>query len=236
MSAKKILWWLLLLFGEAVLITAFILFRGESPANVLILNIVVSSLIFDLFFLSYQIPWIDLQNKSQKQIGALGISWYVVWIYSTAAFVTMLVSNLLFDFSFSSQLIIHAVLLFFLLLGIWFSSRTADKVQEVHEQETQNRSRIAEMKAEMRNLKDKMSETDGLPEYFTKRIEALDESLRFISPNNNAEANEMECTFIATLNEIKFAISNFSMNEERIENNLKKAERIYRNRKNIYSN
>ncbi len=236
MSTKKILWWLLLLFGEAVLITAFILFRGETPTNILTLNIVVSSLIYGLFFLSYQIPWIDLQDKSQKQIGALGISWFVIWIYAIAAIAGMLVSSLVFDFSFSIQLIIHAVLLFFLLLGIWLSSHTADKVQEVYEQETQNRSRIIEMKNEMRSLKDKMNDTSGLPEYFTKRIDSLDENLRFISPTNNVEATEMECTFIATLNEIKFAISNFSINEERIESNLKKAERIYQNRKNIYSN
>ena len=236
MSTKKILWWLLLLFGEAVLISAFILFRGEIPTDILTLNIVVSSLIFGLFFLSYQIPWIDLQDKSQKQIGALGISWFAVWIYAIAAIATMLISNLAFEFSFSTQLIIHAVLLFFLLLAIWFSSHTADKVQEVHKKETQNRSRIIEMKAEMRNLKDKMNDTSGLPEYFTKRIYALDENLRFISPTDNTEASEMESALITALNEIKFAISDFSMNEKRIEGNLKKAERIYQNRKNIYSN
>jgi hypothetical protein len=236
MSTKKILWWLLLLLGEAVLIAAFILFRGETPTNIHTLNIVASSLIFGLFFMSFQIPWIDLQDKSQKQIGALGISWFAVWIYAIAAIAAMLVSNLVFDFSFSTQLIIHATLLFFLLLGIWLSSHTADKVQEIHKQETQNRSRIIEMKAEMRSLKDKMNEINELPEYFTKRINSLDENLRFISPINNVEATEMECTFITTLNEIKFAISDFAMNEERIENSLKKAERIYQNRKNIYSN
>jgi len=235
MSTKKILWWTLLLFGETVLITAFILFRGNTPDNILALNIVVSSVIYGLIFLSYQIPWIDLQDKSQKQIGALGIAWLFVWLYAIFAIAAMLVSSLVFDFSFSTQLIIHAVLLFFLLLGIWFSSHTADKVQEVYEQETHSRSHIVEMKNEMRNLKDKMNDTNGLPEYFTKRIDTLDESLRFISPTNNVEATEMECEFITTLNEIKFAISDFPMNKERIESNLKKAERIYQNRKNIYS-
>lgn len=236
MNAKKILWWLLLLFGEAILITSFILFRGDTVDNILSLNIIVSSLIYGLFFLSYQIPWIDLQDKSQKQIGALGISWYFVWLYAIFAIATMLLSNLVFDFSFSTQLIIHAALLFFLLLGIWLSRHTADKVQEVYKQETQNRSRIIEMKNEMRNLKDKMNDTSKLPEYFTKRIDVLEENLRFISPANFAEAIEMENAFIVTINEIKFAISDFSMNEEKIESNLKKLERIYQNRKNIYSN
>ena len=235
MGAKKILWWLLLLFGAAVLITAFILFRGDTPTDILVLNIVVSLIIYSLIFLRYQMPWIDLQDKSQKQVGALGVGWFTVWIYAAATIIVMLVSNFAFDFAFTTQLIIHAVLLFFLLLGISFTSHIADKTREVYQHETQNRSRIIEMKTEMQNLKNAMNNTDGLPEYFTKRIDSLNENLRFISPANNVEATEMESAFIATLNEIKFAISDFSMNEERIESNLKKAEQIYQNRKNVYS-
>lgn len=236
MNAKKILWWLLLLFGEAILITSFIFFRGNTPDDILALNIVVSTVIFGLIFLNYKISWINLEDKSQKQIGAIGIGWVAVGVYTTLAIATMIVSNLLLNFSFFTQLIIHAALLFFLLLGIWVTNHTADKTQKAHEQETKNRSRIDEMKNGVRSLKDKINSTDKLPEYFTKRIDVLEENLRFISPANIAEAIEMEDTFIATINEIKFAISDFSMNEEKIESNLKKLERIYQNRKNIYSN
>ena len=236
MNTKKLLWYLLLLFGEAIIVAGFILFRGNTPDDILTLNIVVSSIIYGLFFLNYRIPWIDLEDKSHKQVGALGISWFFTWIYAILAIAVMVAAKFLFDLPFSTQLIINAVLLFFVLLGIWFSSHAADKVSEVHKQETQNRSRITEMKIEMRSLKDKMNNTDGLPEYFTKRIDTLDENLRFISPANSEEATEMERTFIETLNEIKFALTDFSTNEEQIENNLKKLERIYQNRKNIYSN
>jgi len=236
MNTKKLLWYLLLLFGEAIIVAGFILFRGNTPDDILTLNIVVSSIIYGLFFLNYRIPWIDLEDKSHKQVGALGISWFFTWIYAILAIAVMVAAKFLFDLPFSPQLIIHAILLFFVLLGIWFSSHAADKVSEVHKQETQNRSRITEMKIEMRSLKDKMNNTDGLPEYFTKRIDTLDENLRFISPANSEEATEMERTFIETLNEIKFALTDFSTNEEQIENNLKKLERIYQNRKNIYSN
>ena len=236
MNTKKTLWWLLLLFGEAILITAFILFRGNTPDNILTLNIIVSSLIYGLIFLNYQIPWIDLKDKSQKQIGALGISWFFTWFYAILAVAAMLLSNLTFELLFSTQLIIHAVLLFFLFIGIWLSSRAADKVKDVYEQETSNRNGIIEMKTEMRCLKDKINESNGLPANFTQRIDELEENLRFISPSDNSEAYNLERSFIDALNEIKFAISDYSMNEERIENNLKKLERIYKNRKEIYSN
>jgi hypothetical protein len=235
MSAKKILLWLLLLFGEAIIIAAFLLFRGETPTNILVLNIVVSSLVYGLFFCNFRIPWIDLKDASQKQIGALGISWFATWFYVLLAVATMLVANLAYNLSFTTQLIIHCVLLFFLLMWMLLSRHSAGKVKDVYRQETQNRSGINEMKTAMRQLKDKMNDLSELPETFTQRIDTLEDNLRFILPSDNGEAYELERSFAETLNEIKFAVSDFSMNEERIESNLKKLERIYQNRKTILS-
>ena len=235
MSTKNILSWLLLLFGGAIMITAFILFRGETPANILVMNMVVGLFMYGLLSFNYGAPWIDLKDRSQKQIGALGINWFVAWFYTILAMTTMIVSNIALEFSFSLQLIIHCGLLFFLGLGVWFANHTADKVKEVYEIETQNRSGINEMKTAMRNLKDKMNDLNDLPEQFKQRINRLEENLRFISPSNNSEVYNLENSFVETLNDIKAAISDYAMNEERIESNLKKSERLYQNRKSIYS-
>jgi hypothetical protein len=235
MSAKKIISWLLLLFGEAIIIAAFLLFRGETPTDILVLNIVVSSLVYGLFFCNFRIPWIDLKDSSQKQIGALGISWFAAWFYALLAIATMLVANVAYEFTFTCQLIIHCVLLFFLLMWMLLSRYSADRVKDVYRQETQNRSGINEMKAAMRQLKDKMNDLSELPETFTQRIDTLEDNLRFISPSDNGEAYDLERSFVAALNEIRVAVSDFSTNEERIESNLKKLERIYQNRKNIFS-
>jgi hypothetical protein len=91
------------------------------------------------------------------------------------------------------------------------------------------------MKKAMVILKDKINDTANLPENFIQRINSLEENLRFISPSDSSEAHNLERSFVETLNEIKFAVSNYSMNEEQIRNNLNKLERIYQNRKNIYS-
>ena len=87
----------------------------------------------------------------------------------------------------------------------------------------------------MRGLKDKMIDSPNLPDYFIREINKLEDSLRFISPTENADAQGLEQQFISVINDIEFAISNFSMNEESIGRNLKKAVRIYQSRKNIYS-
>jgi multisubunit Na+/H+ antiporter MnhC subunit len=236
MDTKKIFGWLLLLFGETLIVTAFILFRGNLAANILVLNIVVSSLVYFMFFAGYRVPWLNLQDKSKKQIGSLGISWKITWLYFFFAIAVMIVCNITLDLSFSTQLIMHGVLLFFLLLGVWLSSHASDKVQAVYEQETFSRNRIVEIKMAVTNLKDKMNDLSNLPESFINRINSLEENLRFISPSANQEAYNLEQQFITTINDIAFAVSNFSMNEEKIESNLKKVERIYQNRKQIYSN
>jgi hypothetical protein len=235
MSTKNILSWLLLLFGEAIIIAAFILFRGNTPDNILVLNIVVSTLVYGLFFCNFRAPWIDLKDKSQKQIGAIGISWFAMWFYAIAAVVAMLVANLAYELSFELQLIIHCGLLFFLLLFVLFSRHSADKVAEVYNEQTANKNGILEMKRAMLALKAKISETADLPDNFVHKINSLDESLRFISPTENNEAHDLERSFVKTINAICFAIQDYSYNEEQIEDNIKKCERLYQNRKNIYS-
>ena len=236
MNTKKLLWWLLLLFGEVLIITAFILFRGNLNDNILVLNIIVASLVYLLFFWGYRAPWINLNDKSQKQIGSLGISWKVIWLYSFFAITAMVICNLILSFPLLVQLIIHGILLFFLLLGVYLSIKTSDKVGDVYLQEMANRSGINEMKVAVRKMKDKMNDIANLPEDFINRINTLEENLRFISPSDNEDAHDLEHSFSQTVGDITFSISNFSMNKEAIEGNLKKLERIYQNRKQIYSN
>jgi hypothetical protein len=232
---KNILSWLLLLFGEAIIIAAFILFGGRLTDEILVLNIVVSTVIYGVFFIDALVPWIGFGDKSQRKVGSLGVRWFVSWMYAAAAIATMLVCYH-FDCSAALQLIIHCALIFFLILGFMASLHSGDKVQEVYQQETLNRSGIVEMKKAMTNLRNKMNDTASLPEYFTARIHSLEEGLRFISPSNNAEAHELENAFSEIVNDISFAVSDFQMNEEAIESKLKKLEGIYQRRKSIYSN
>ncbi|MBP7152137.1 MAG: hypothetical protein KBA43_05680 [Paludibacteraceae bacterium] len=235
MDTKKILSFIALLGGEAIIIAAFILFRGSLATDILVLNVVVSSIIYGLFFLDIIVPWIDLNDKMGRKVGSLGVRWFFTWSYGITAIAVMLVGNLAYEWSFTLQIIIHCVLLFFLILGFVASLHSREKVQEVYQQETFNRNGINEMKMAMRGLKDKMIDSPNLPDYFIREINKLEDSLRFISPTENADAQGLEQQFISVINDIEFAISNFSMNEESIGRNLKKAVRIYQSRKNIYS-
>ncbi|MDR1526710.1 MAG: hypothetical protein LBS46_03440 [Dysgonamonadaceae bacterium] len=236
MNTKNILSWLLLLFGEAIIIAAFILFRGNTPDNILLLNLVVSSLVYGLFFCNFRTPWIDLQDKHQKRVGAIGISWFAMWLYAIAAIGVMLATNFAYELSFALQLLIHCGLLFFLFLFVLLSRYSSDKVAAVYLDQTANRHGISEMQKAMLALTDQISDTADLPDRFVQKVYSLEESLRFISPTENAEAHELENSFVRTIDSIRFALQDYSLNAEQIENNLKKCERLYHNRKSIYSN
>lgn len=235
MDIKKILSIIALLGGEAIIIVAFLLFRGSLPIDIFVLNIVVSSIVYGLFYLYILVPWIKLNDKAGRKVGSLGVRWFITWFYSVLAISIMLVGNITYGWSFSLQIIIHSVLFFLLILGIIASLHSSDKVQEVYQQETSNRNGINEMKDAMRGLNDEMNDLSNLPEYFISKINTLEDNLRFISPTENSEAYILEKQFISVIKDIEFAISNYSMNEDSIGSNLKKAERIYQNRRNIYS-
>jgi hypothetical protein len=236
MNTKKIISWLLLLFGEALIITAFILFRGDLADNILVLNIVISTIIYGLFFVDILVPWIDFKDKSQRRVGSIGVRWLVTWLYAIAAIAVMIIANIALEWTFAAQLIVHGVLLFLLFLGLLGALHASDKVTQVYNIETANRNGIVEMKKAIIGLKDNINEASGLPENFVKRVNALEENLRFLSPTENNEAHELEQSFVETVHSIGFALTNYSLNEQQIENNLKKCERIYQNRKQVYSN
>jgi hypothetical protein len=235
MNTKKILSWIALLLGEAIIIAAFLLFRGNMSDNILVLNIIVTNIIYGLFFIDILVPFVDFDDKSQKEIGSLGVRWFFTGLYVIAAIVVMILANVAYVWILSLQIIIHGVLFFMLLLGFIVAFHSSEKVEEVYGKETVNRSGINEMKIAMRNLKDKMNGSPDLPVYFITQINILEENIRFISPTNTQEGQELERMFAKTANEIAYAVSNFSMNEEAIKINIKKLEITIHNRKQVYS-
>ena len=235
MNTKNILSWLLLIFGEAIIIMIFILLKENFVFNVLILNILISTFLFGLTFFNFSIPWIDLKDSTQKQIGAIGISWYTVSFYNTPTIVFMIIANSTYHFSFFIQIIVHSILLFFLFMWLILSRHSAEKVSEVYYEHATNRKGILEIKKAMFTLKEKISETKNLPSSFVQNINLIDESLRYLSPTENIEASQIEESLIKNINAIVFALNDYNLNVEQIENYLKKCERLYQSRKNLYS-
>ena len=81
---------------------------------------------------------------------------------------------------------------------------------------------------------DCMVTVKDLPVFISDRITKFNEGLRYISPSDNDDAVMYEKQMIELLFQIQTALPNFKLNQEDIELNLTKLERIYVKRKSTY--
>lgn len=235
MNTRRKLSLIALVLGEILLITAFLLLGTNLATNILILNIVVTSLVYALFFVDVLFPCIRLGKQQSIEVGSLGVRWFFTWIYAFVAIGVMLCANIFFSWFFVLQFVIQAILIFLLILGMIAVLSAADRVGEVPISENSIRSGVSEMKQVMNNLKIQISTLSDLPENLVHRINSLNENLRYISPANTIEAREIENLFCQEANNMLIVISNYKYNTTTIENHLKKMEMLYQNRKSVYS-
>ena len=236
MDTKKIYSLLALFIGQAILVSAFIIFAAHWETSILVLNILVASLVYGLCFAQIALPWIHLSDHSQKQLGALGLRWATVSLYTIAAIGVMLLANLSFLWSFLLQLLVQGGLIALLLLSAAGALSATGKVAEVHAQQAQQQEGLSLIRKEAQHLKNLSQEISNLPEPLVKRIATLEENMRFLSPANTPEAHEAERRFVQTATDLSRAIPNHQIEKDRVEELLKKLERLFQERKNLYSN
>lgn len=236
MNGKKIFSLLLVLFGEALIIFCFLHFGKNVKSEILTLNIIVSTVIYCLVFVDVIFPWVNLKDKSQKQIGSIGVRWFFTFLYLILAIGFMLFFNTAEPIHFTDQIILHCILFFLLLLGLFMAFSSSDKVREVYIEEKQNRDRIDEMKKATKELQLKLDAMNNIPPEIISRINELQENLRYLSPSNNSDALVLESKFVEELRILSNCFSDNSLNMEVVISNIKNCERTYKERKQVFSN
>ena len=232
---KKILSWASFALGFALIICGWLLWGNREQTDVLVLNIVVSLLMYCLLFSDMFISWFVPGDKSQRRIGNLGLKWGVIWTY-------IIVSALIIFFSISEgwvflvQLFLHAIALAALLAGFGFVLMSSKNIGKVQEQQDAVRSGVESMRREARALYNDAMDKGTISRELTNRLSALVEEMRFISPSNSDEAAELEKRFVDLVSRARLLISSFTMNEEDLAMEISKLERTLRERKSVYSN
>ncbi|MEI6852869.1 MAG: hypothetical protein WCL06_08505 [Bacteroidota bacterium] len=236
MKPNKVFTSLLLLFGEAIIIFCFLHFAKGLSTEILVLNTVVTSLIYLLYFIDKLIPMVDLKDKSHREVGAMGVKWVYATIYMVLAVSVMIFFNGIHPIDFTSQLIIHGALFFVLLLGVYFSSYSSRKAHSIYVEENQQRSVLIEIKTTIRDVLLKLEKASDAPPEIAKRIIVLQDNLRYISPSNNKEALEFETQILKEMKAIYGNLFDIPINVEKIVANIVSCEIIYKERKKIFSN
>jgi hypothetical protein len=235
MNTKKIFSLLLYLFGEALIIVSFLYFGQNIQTDILTLNIIVSSVIFSLLFLDIIIPWVDFKDKSQKKIGSLGVRWFFTFLYIFLAIGAMISFNKIRTNQFVDQLIIHGVLFFLLLLGLFLAFLSSKKVGAVYVEEKPNRDLIDKMKKATQELQMKLDSEQNIPSEILSRLTFLQDDLRFLSPCNNDDAMTLELKFIKEIKALNDCFFDLPINIEKIDCHLKSCEFAVKERKQIFS-
>lgn len=235
MNGKKIFSLLLVLFGEALIIFCFLHFGKNVKSEILTLNIIVSTVIYCLVFVDVIFPWVNLKDKSQKQIGSIGVRWFFTFLYLILAIGFMLFFNTAEPIHFTDQIILHCILFFLLLLGLFMAFSSSEKVREVYIEEKQNRDRIDEMRKVTKELQLKLDAMNNIPPEIITRINELHENLRYLSPSNNSDAILLEEKFVEEVRVLSDCFSDDSLNMEIVIYNIKNCERTLDERKQFFS-
>jgi len=235
MNKKQIFSGILIFLGEALIIISFLYFGRNLPTCVMILNIVITSIIYLNWFVERFIPAIDLQDKAHKDAGSLGLKWLFTVLYSVIAIGAMLVFNLGGITGFYVQIIIHAILFFLLLVGLYFVFFVKEKVGEVYYVETGYRSRINEMNTSLNSIKLKLELMENVPTHIIMKVRFLNDGLRFISPSNNDDAAILEAEYLAAIKKLNDCLYDNPLNEDRVGKIIQKCEQIYQQRRQVYS-
>lgn len=213
---NKTFYYILAAAGEALIIAAFLIFGGEAPGNIMALNIIVASIVFQLAVFTFATPAVSLDDPSGRQAAGIGIRWYVKGLYAFAALGAMLIMNTGSIVEFKYQLIVQLVLLFMLACGIFAGITASAKTARVHDEESQRQEGIDEARRAVRALADEAAIAAGVPADLRARIDKLVETLRYTSPYLSAEAAETERRIVEIAGDMRRAISSYEMNAQKI--------------------
>ena len=236
MDTKKIYSIFLLLCAEALIIICFLYFGHNLESKIITLNICVTSIILLLLYADIVLPRINLKDKTQKTIGILGVRGVVVFVYMFLAIGAMIIFNIDKPVEFNTQLIVHGIILLFLGTGLYYTMAVAEKVVEVNYEEKNNRGRIDEMKKITKEVQIKLDKMKNIPGAVTEKINMLQDNLRFLAPSDKADAISLESDFINEMKILWGVLFNVPPDYDAINEQIGNCERVYKERKQQYSN
>lgn len=229
----SLLWWGL---GELLIIACFLHFGRNMEQPFQILDIIISSIIFSLYFIDILFPLVNLKDKSAKKVGSIGIRWVFTFIYSLTAIGAMLVFSYALKWELTSQLLIHGILLFFMTLGMWGAFSATKKAEAVYSDQTDKRLQMEEIKRNIGVVKSKLEKRKEVPATIMNGIKNLQEDIRYVSPANAPEAFDLEIRILSEIKSISRMLDEEPADFEKMLDTIQNCSRLFIERKQVYSN
>ena len=222
---------LLVLLGEAFIISAMLLLPHGLLQEVMILDIVVLSIIWCLFCYDLIRPIIS-DGDHAPEVGSLGIRWQGQLIYALLA-IGFGVAAGIYAWPFVYQILGQGGLIGILLLTWLFSHMAGKTVSAVAAHEAQAIDGREQMKIAVREVQDALFECADAPEDVRATIQEIEGQLRFITPCTKAEAVAYEKKFVQLAGELVIALPHTKMEEEAVKALAARMQRTLMQRKQI---
>ena len=222
------------LLGLILVVAGWLIWGDRTNTDIFALNIAVSVVAYCVMFVDVLIPWADLRDKTQRRIGNTGVRWFVQYGYSITAILLLVLCNLL-GLTFIVSLFLQCVVLTLLIFGIATAKTTAAKISEVSQENSDNINYLTLVREGVSSLLEAAHDAQA-PQLLIARIERQAEELRYVSPSNSAESHKVENELMELLAATETLMRNYEVNNERIEANIAKAERLIKKRKSTFSN
>lgn len=224
----------LFIIGEILIIIGFIRFNSNTELDILILNITISSIIYFINFSDFLIPENLLASQNQAKFGGLGIHWVVNLCYSIAAITLMVVLEVIYKMEFFSQITIQSGLLFLFLLGLYLSSKASTKTFEVQNNESKLSASKREILSLINRLQQNILKNPNISHDILTKIKKINETTRFLAPNDRPEAGELEEKIKKELESLYLMSQETSINEEMLTETIDQIDQTLMERKNVY--
>lgn len=227
----------------AVALMASIFFHlipdGVLSDDIRWLDFAVMTVIIGIFTGNVLYPFVNMFDKSHKEVAALGLRWSATGWYSSLSFLFML-CNIIYAWqnqgiacSFSLQIIVQAALLLFFFSGIVASQSSMRKATAVFNEENSLISRKKDVRASLAELLVSAENKQGIGSDCLDRIRRIVSEGRYITPSSAKDAIEADRAIINGCISLESAISDFSTDQPIIEERLQRLERNVHRRKHL---
>lgn len=230
MTAKRFYNILAILLGYGLIIGGFLVFGESLEDKVKILDIIVSCLIFTQFVQFSLFPLIKFGDSSHKEVGMMGIHFYVL-IFCCIVSIGIMLYGIIYHIPFKFQLMGQLVVLFILLVGRVATLHAGEKVQQIHRKEQVIMHGKLSLKSIMDDFMDDIATVTDLDPIVKQKLTNIHEAMRFLSPSSKSEAIRFDEQFSQSVEDLKIMMRNTNLNREKILEETKHLERTLSRRK-----
>ena len=230
MSAKRIYNILAIILGYGLIIGGFIVFGESLETKIIILDIIVSCLIFAQFVQFTLFPLINLGDPAHKEVGMMGIHIAVLTLCCTLS-LGLMICGIIYEIPFKFQLMGQLAILFILLIGRFATLHSGEKVQQIYAKEQEILEGKTSLRSVMDDFSDYIATIRQLDPVIVAKLNAIHESIRFITPSGNADAKMLDSHFVQSIDDLKVLMRDTSINKDKIFEEVEHLERILARRK-----